>query len=181
MGRQQKKKMEPEMKRYLALICAAAITATSLGASTASATSLAIPLGQAAQGHVQEVQSRSDQRQRWQQDNRRGAQQRSNQRRGFYRQGNRGYYNGHRGYTQRRAGYRYHNGYWFPPAAFVMGAIIGGALANQPRAVAPAPRTVRLSQAHVRWCQDRYISYRLSDNSFQPYNGPRRACVSPFS
>lgn len=171
------------MKRPIALFCAAAVTVTTLGASatSASATARAMPLGQAAQAQLQEVQYRGDQQRRAQQDNRRQAQQRSNQRRGFYRQGNRGYYNGHRGYTQRRAGYRYHNGYWFPPAAFVMGAIIGGAIASQPGVTAPAPRPGRLSQAHVRWCQDRYISYRLSDNSFQPYNGPRRACVSPFN
>jgi hypothetical protein len=128
------------------------------------------------------VQYRSNQRQRAQQDNRRQAQQRGNQRRGFWRQGNRGYYNGHRGYTQRRAGYRQHNGYWFPPAAFVLGAIIGGAIASPPRVVAPAPIPGRLSHAHVRWCQDRYISYRLSrQQRSSPTAVPRRACVSPYS
>jgi hypothetical protein len=34
--------------------------------------------------------------------------------------------------------------------------------------------------AHVRWCYDRYRSYRASDNTFQPYNGPRRQCRSPY-
>lgn len=171
------------MKRPLALFCAAAVTVTTLGASAtgAAATSLALPLGQTAQGQFQEVQYRGNQQRRAQQDNRRQVQQRSTQRRGFYRQGNHGFYNGHRGYNQRRAGYRYHSGFWFPPAAFVMGAIVGGAVASPPRAVAPAPRPGRLTQAHVRWCQDRYISYRLSDNTFQPYNGPRRACLSPYS
>ncbi|MCG6113878.1 MAG: BA14K family protein [Mesorhizobium sp.] len=158
------------MKRALAIFCAAAVTVTSLGATatTAAATSLAMPLGQAAEAQLQEVQYRGNPRQR--------TQQRTQQRRGFYRQNNRGYYNGHRGYSQRRAGYRQHNGYWFPPAAFVMGAIIGGAIANQPQAARPG----RLSQAHVNWCQGRYVSYRLPDNSFQPYNGPRRACSSPY-
>lgn len=33
--------------------------------------------------------------------------------------------------------------------------------------------------AHVRWCYNTYRSYRISDNSFQPYDGPRKACVSP--
>jgi len=32
----------------------------------------------------------------------------------------------------------------------------------------------------VRWCDNRYRSYRASDNSFQPYNGPRRQCRSPY-
>ncbi|KQS76634.1 hypothetical protein ASG25_15210 [Rhizobium sp. Leaf384] len=30
---------------------------------------------------------------------------------------------------------------------------------------------------HVRKCQERYSSYRISDNTYQPYGGPRRACV----
>jgi BA14K-like protein len=33
---------------------------------------------------------------------------------------------------------------------------------------------------HVRWCYARYRSYRAWDNSFQPYNGPRRQCYSPY-
>lgn len=39
---------------------------------------------------------------------------------------------------------------------------------------------VRLSRAHVRWCYNRYRSYRASDNTFQPYHGPRRSCRSPY-
>lgn len=34
--------------------------------------------------------------------------------------------------------------------------------------------------AHVRWCHSRYRSYRAWDNSWQPYNGPRRQCRSPY-
>ncbi|MFC6486905.1 BA14K family protein [Nitratireductor sp. GCM10026969] len=49
----------------------------------------------------------------------------------------------------------------------------------RPRYVRPAP-AYRLSRAHVGWCYDRYRSYRASDNTFQPYNGPRRQCVSPY-
>jgi len=89
----------------------------------------------------------------------------------FERRGNHAYYNGRRGYRERRPGYRQYQGFWFPPAAFALGAIIGGA-ANQPAA--------RLSNAHIRWCQNRWRSYRASDNSYQPFNGPRRACVSPY-
>ncbi len=36
------------------------------------------------------------------------------------------------------------------------------------------------TSAHVAWCQARYRSYRVGDNSFQPYHGPRRVCVSPY-
>lgn len=93
----------------------------------------------------------------------------------IYRHHNRaGYYNGHRGYRYHRPGYRYHRGYWFPLAAFAAGAVIGGAVAA-PRAPA------RLGQRHVNWCYDRYRSYRASDNTFQPYNGPRQQCYSPYS
>lgn len=34
--------------------------------------------------------------------------------------------------------------------------------------------------AHTRWCYARYRSYRAYDDTFQPYNGPRRVCVSPY-
>jgi hypothetical protein len=33
--------------------------------------------------------------------------------------------------------------------------------------------------AHINWCYNRYRSYREYDNTFQPYNGPRRECYSP--
>ncbi|MEI1252491.1 BA14K family protein [Rhizobium aouanii] len=33
---------------------------------------------------------------------------------------------------------------------------------------------------HTRWCYARYRSYRAYDNTFQPYYGPRRACISPY-
>lgn len=44
---------------------------------------------------------------------------------------------------------------------------------------APAPRYA-LPPAHVQWCYSRYRSYRAYDNTFQPYNGPRRQCRSPY-
>jgi hypothetical protein len=34
--------------------------------------------------------------------------------------------------------------------------------------------------AHVEWCYDRYRSYRAYDNTWQPYYGPRRQCISPY-
>jgi hypothetical protein len=96
---------------------------------------------------------------------------------GQYRSGPR-YWRGHRGYRSYRPGYRRYGGYWYPPAAFIAGAIIGGALA------APPPRghyrSYHYSPEHVEWCYGRYRSYRASDNTFQPYNGPRRQCRSPY-
>ena len=90
-----------------------------------------------------------------------------------------GYWNGHRGYRHQRPGYRRHNdGWWYPLAAFGLGAaIIGGMAAQQ----APRPRLgVALPRDHVRWCQMRYRSYDAYTNTFQPYNGPRQVCVSPY-
>lgn len=88
-----------------------------------------------------------------------------------YEQPRYGWYNGHRGYPEQRPGYRYHNGYWFPLAAFAMGAIIGGAIQQaQPS----------YGGSHSSWCANRYRSYRAYDNSYQPYGGPRRQCISPY-
>lgn len=81
------------------------------------------------------------------------------------------YWNGYRGYHRKRPGYRYYGGYWFPYRAFSFGIII-------------TPRhdgaTFQLSERHYRWCEHRYRSYRRWDNSFQPYHGPRKPCVSPY-
>jgi len=47
----------------------------------------------------------------------------------------------------------------------------------------PAPRRAygyALPRSHVNWCHARYRSYRSWDNTFQPYHGPRRQCVSPY-
>ncbi|ADZ70015.1 BA14K family protein [Polymorphum gilvum] len=91
---------------------------------------------------------------------------------GYYHHRGHPYYNGHRGYRDYRPGYRQYNGWWFPPAAFALGLFLGQGMAQ------PAPRG--LPAAHYNWCQRRYKSYRAYDNTFQPYNGPRRACRSPY-
>lgn len=38
-----------------------------------------------------------------------------------------------------------------------------------------------LNAAHVEWCANRYRSYRPEDNSYSPFSGGRRTCVSPYS
>ena len=109
-------------------------------------------------------------RDRWE----RRADRRDGWGRGFERRGDRYYYRGHRGYRDPRPGYRQYQGWWFPPAAFIAGAIVGGALSEPPVRSVPV-------NAHVDWCHARYRSYRAYDNTFQPYNGPRRQCISPYS
>ena len=122
-----------------------------------------------------EVQYR-DKRRYYRYNQQRQYKEHHNAGRGFYRQNNRGYYNGHRGYRQQRRGYRQHNGYWFPPAAFALGAIIGGAMNNNNNVVRPGSSNPQ----HVRWCDAKYRSYDVRSNTFQPYNGPRRECRSPY-
>ncbi len=91
----------------------------------------------------------------------------------------RGWHNGYRGYPYKRyRGDRYYNGFWFPAGAFIAGAIVGGAIANSNTG---GYYRGGGGSAHVEWCYDRYRSYRAYDNTFQPYNGPRRQCYSPYS
>jgi hypothetical protein len=123
-----------------------------------------LPRIEASSSNVIQVQSRNDRRDR-----------RDRRDRFERRQDGNHYYNGRRGYRERRPGYRQYNGYWFPSAAFISGAIIGGSVANPPRAA------TRLSDRHIRWCSDQYRSYRASDNTYQPNNGPRRQCNSPHN
>jgi hypothetical protein len=78
-----------------------------------------------------------------------------------------GYYRGQRGYRNHVPGYRYYNGFWFPPAAF-LGLFLGGILSSAG------------ANVHVQWCFNHYRSYRPYDNTYSPRRGVRRACVSPY-
>ena len=95
--------------------------------------------------------------------------------RGFRSMGGVYYYNGYRGIVVARPSYRFYRGYWFPPGAFATGVIIGLSLAT------PIERPAGLTAAHIRWCLQRYRTYRVYDNTYQPYSGPRRECWSPYS
>lgn len=83
------------------------------------------------------------------------------------------YLNGQRGERIYRDGYRRHNGFWYPRAAFGLGIIIAPQLQN---------RVIRNygGNQHINWCENRYRSYRIRDNTWQPNYGPRRVCVSPY-
>jgi len=157
------------MKKLLAMACAALMAASSAGFVAAPALAGPVQPLKVEKANpnpdVQNVQYR-----RWR-ERRDGTFYRPRSNRGFYRDrdGYR-YYRGHRGYRHYRPGWRRYNGWWFPPAAFLGGAIVGGAIANQSRG----------GSAHTRWCYNRYRSYRAYDNTYQPYNGPRRQCISPY-
>lgn len=142
--------------RLATALTAAAVLATSfIPASAMPVSPMPVPAVSSSAGQVTEVQWRHrDDRRHYRHDRR------------HYREG---YYNGHRGYRERRRGYRYHNGYWFPLAAFATGAIIGGAIANSGG-----------GSRHVQWCADRYRTYRASDNTYVSSPGVRRSCNSPY-
>lgn len=84
------------------------------------------------------------------------------------------YYKGYPGLPKWRAGYRRHaNGWWYPLAAFGVQVII-----RQPKR---HRRTAHgLPPEHYVWCDRRYRSYRVWDDTFQPYHGPRQLCNSPY-
>jgi len=33
---------------------------------------------------------------------------------------------------------------------------------------------------HIDWCYDRFRTYDAYNNTYQPYNGPRQQCWSPY-
>ena len=155
------------MKKLFASLCAAAMAVTAVATTSVGAS--AAPVVPLIRSDAPTVAAEQVQYRRY-------------PRRGFYRYNGGGYYNGYRGYRTYRRGYRRHNDFWFPAGAFIAGALIGGALAA-PSDPYYAPRRVYRGggNAHVRWCYNRYRSYRAYDNTFQPYNGPRQQCYSPYS
>ncbi|WP_274424166.1 BA14K family protein [Chelativorans sp. YIM 93263] len=71
-------------------------------------------------------------------------------------------------------GHRHHRQHWRPRSNFFLQFGVPVAPRYAPRPAAA------LSASHVYWCQQKYRSYRVSDNTFQPYHGPRKPCVSPY-
>lgn len=159
------------MKKFMSGLLATTLAVSFAFASLmpAEAAPVFVPKTQAAQTDVQDVQYQP-RRKIGRHMNRvdRRVDRRADAR--FERRNGIGYYNGRRGYREHRRGYREYNGFWFPAAAFLAGALVTGAINN-----APSP-----GGSHVSWCYDRYRSYRSSDNTFQPLNGPRQQCYSPY-
>jgi hypothetical protein len=161
--------------RSKSLCAALALTFAAGTVAPVAAAPVFVPSAPAASSDIIQVQGMRQQQNRFdrRQDRRVERFDRRQDRRAarFERRNGVAYYGGHRGYRQARPGYRQHNGYWFPAAAFIAGAIVGGAVSGGASAG---------GSAHVQWCQSQYRSYRVSDNTFQPYSGPRRACSSPY-
>lgn len=150
------------MKAFSSTLYAAIALSSAFLVTPSGAAPFSVPQGSTFSSDIVNVESRGERF--------RGQRNQRRHRSGSYeRRGDGAYYNNHRGYRERRHGYRQHDGWWFPPAAFIAGAVVGGALSI------PGHGT-----SHYRWCSDRYRSYRTSDNSFQPYGGgSRRSCHSP--
>ncbi len=180
------------MRKLLSGLCATTLAASFAMASAVplNAAPLVVPQAPVAQSDIIKVQSRGREvmEQREWRRLRRAFQREARQDRRDFRPDRRefrrsirrdrddryGWYRGHRGYRYYRPGYRRYGDFWFPAAAFITGAIIGGALSSP-------PRRVYGGNAHVQWCYDRWRSYRAYDNTYQPNYGPRRECSSPYS
>lgn len=143
-------------------------------ASAASLTPLAM-IGTGAQTSALDDLVQVQHRNRYQ-NNRRGVDRRHPYRHGFDRRGHRNYYGGPAPRQRSRSG---------PDlGSAIVGAIVGGIIVNQlhsgQQQRAPSHSGNYLTHNHIDWCHNRWRSYRVTDNSYQPYNGSRRICISPY-
>jgi BA14K-like protein len=93
-----------------------------------------------------------------------------------------GNWNHHNNWHHGGHNYRGHGNDWWWPGVAGVGIGLGlGLLNNAPYYSQPVYRVAPgASSAHVAWCERRYRSYRVYDNTYQPYHGPRRECISPY-
>ncbi|WP_212111768.1 BA14K family protein [Bartonella queenslandensis] len=101
--------------------------------------------------------------------------------------------NGFKGYHHYRRGYvKYKDNWWYPEAAFVTSSHLSTKDASL-KFVSDAKRVFLTSSSeklekkepwvlkqHIESCRARYRSYNKNDNSFQPFHGPRKQCLSRF-
>lgn len=96
----------------------------------------------------------------------------------------RGEWNGFKGYRHHRTGYKKHtDGWWYPEAAFEPGAHADSTTIKLKKTSQKSKKEEEkpwLIKAHVDYCTAKYKSYTSSDNSYQPYDGPRKQCVSRY-
>ncbi|MGH6760306.1 MAG: BA14K family protein [Phyllobacterium sp.] len=93
----------------------------------------------------------------------------------YWRHGGRDWYRGDRWYRDRYRSHRRSG----PSFGLYLGVPIFPRPYYEPY-YRPRPIYRRPANGHVSWCYQRYRSYRAYDNTFQPYNGPRRQCRSPY-
>lgn len=176
----------PAKRTLCGAVCAVALT---LGLATAAYAAPIMPANPAGPGErtasvdlpVEQVQSRGNRGGRYYRGGRSGGgyHHGGRARGGYHHRGNwnrhgwygpryygpRGYYGGSGIYFGFGVpAYRYYDPYYYNPPVYS----------------APVYRARPVGNAHVTWCYERYRSYRAYDNTFQPYNGPRRQCRSPY-
>lgn len=164
------------MKTMLSTLCAAVLCLSPVVAGPASAASVtpSVLTIAGSQGSVMDDLVQVQQRHRYQ-NNRRGADRWRDSRRGFDNRG--------RHQPQRPSRHRGSSSSGPDLGSAIVGAIVGGVIVNQLHSGqqrAPVHSGGYLTRNHIDWCHNRWRSYRVSDNSYQPYNGPRRLCVSPY-
>ncbi len=155
------------MRKYLFGIAAAALVAAPVAPASALTIKPALPVISQGSDHLVEVRDRGGNRY-WKKN-------------GRYGNWNRG------GRDNRRWSHRNHrrhgndNWWWGPAAGFGLGLALGAAPRVYEYPVYRTAPRISVNAAHVDWCEDRYRSYRAWDNTYQPYNGPRRQCFSPYN
>ncbi|WP_034460155.1 BA14K family protein [Bartonella koehlerae] len=99
--------------------------------------------------------------------------------------------NGFKGYRHYRSGYRkYNDDWWYPETAFVAFPHLNAKHMPLKARSASQKRMLLISsleekepwmfKQHLDSCRVRYRSYNKNDNSYQPYYGPRKQCLSRF-
>ncbi|EJF85184.1 BA14K family protein [Candidatus Bartonella washoeensis] len=90
--------------------------------------------------------------------------------------------NGFKGYRHYRRGYRkYSDNWWYPEVAFVSFAHLDAK--HVPLKVVSDSLQKKepwMLKQHIDSCRARYRSYNKNDNSYQPFHGPRKPCLSLF-
>ncbi len=140
--------------------------------------------------HGKQHRKRADHNRSKRAKERRRADRHMDRRQSYRYDDRRRYKRGHRGYRDYRQGYRRDNdGLWYPLAAFALGAIIQNQI-KQPQVYSRPTYNNTYSNwdhipaanmaAHDNWCDQRYRSYSRANKTFQPYNGSRKYCNSPY-
>lgn len=89
-----------------------------------------------------------------------------------------GYLNGHKGYRYARPHYiKYVDGWYYPEEAYNSKPNVASATSEVQTTVTTHEK---LPRAHIAYCVSHFRSYRMSDNSFQPFSGQRQQCYSRF-
>ena len=91
--------------------------------------------------------------------------------------GSGGFYNGRWVGNGWYGGGWYGNG-WYGGGGALIGALIGTAIAND---YYRNSYNNSYGNSHAQWCANRYRSYSPQTDTYQPNNGPRRRCISPYN